>query len=162
VALSHGRRALTPAIRHGTGFVQARVSDDGKEVLFRLEKLGWFTMPLPVQDAVLPEWFLRYAETLAGNRLTSTGRLEELDLTEYEKASRRGRSRPRKARTPPHASSAGSPPIPPSARSIRKPTSPCPSTSKPSKCQPRRRRGAETLSDSLPHSPLPKTRDSIA
>lgn len=77
---------LTPAIRHGTGFVQARVSDDGKEVLFRLEKLGWFTMPMPVQDAVLPEWFLRYAETLAGNRLTSTGRLEELELTEYEKA----------------------------------------------------------------------------
>lgn len=77
---------LSPAIRHGTGFVQARVSDDGKEVLFRLEKLGWFTMPMPVQDAVLPEWFLRYAETLAGNRLTSTGRLEELDLTEYEKA----------------------------------------------------------------------------
>jgi serine/threonine protein kinase/WD40 repeat protein len=77
---------LTPAIRHGTGFVQARVSDDGKEVLFRLEKLGWFTMPMPVQDAVLPEWFLRYAETLAGNRLTSTGRIEELDLTEHENA----------------------------------------------------------------------------
>jgi hypothetical protein len=41
---------------------------------------------MPVQDAVLPEWFLRYAETLAGNRLTTTGRLEELELTEYEKA----------------------------------------------------------------------------
>ncbi|MFM2169627.1 MAG: Serine/threonine-protein kinase PknB [Verrucomicrobiota bacterium] len=77
---------LSPAIRHGTGFVQARVSDDGKEVLFRLEKLGWFTMPMPVQDAVLPEWFLRFAETLAGNRLTPTGRIEELDLTEHEQA----------------------------------------------------------------------------
>jgi hypothetical protein len=77
---------LTPSIRHGTGFVQGRVSDDGKEVLFRLEKLGWFTMPMPVQDAVLPEWFLRFAETLAGNRLTPTGRLEELDLTEHEQA----------------------------------------------------------------------------
>jgi hypothetical protein len=77
---------LTPAIRHGTGFVQARVSDDGKEVLFRLEKLGWFTMPMPVQGAVLPEWFLRFAETLAGNRLTPTGRMEELDITAYEAA----------------------------------------------------------------------------
>ena len=81
-----GGEGLTPAIRHGTGFVQGRVSDDGKEVLFRLEKLGWFTMPMPVQDAVLPEWFLRFAETLAGNRLTPTGRLEELDLTEHEQA----------------------------------------------------------------------------
>ncbi|MFN7564828.1 MAG: WD40 repeat domain-containing protein, partial [Prosthecobacter sp.] len=81
-----GGEGLTPAIRHGTGFVQGRVSDDGKEVLFRLEKLGWFTMPMPVQDAVLPEWFLRFAETLAGNRLTATGRLEELDLTEHEQA----------------------------------------------------------------------------
>ena len=77
---------LTPAIRHGTGFAQARVSDDGKEVLFRLEKLGWFTMPMPVQDAVLPEWFLRFAETLAGNRVTPTGRLEELDITAHDAA----------------------------------------------------------------------------
>jgi hypothetical protein len=95
---------LSPAIRHGKGFVQARVSDDGKEVLFRLEKLGWFTMPMPVQDAVFAEWFLRYAETLAGNRLTSTGRLEELDLTEYEKALTEGRSsreRPGRRLTPP-------------------------------------------------------------
>jgi WD40 repeat protein len=77
---------LTPAIRHGTGCVQARVSDDGREVLFRLEQLGWFTMPMPVQDAVPPEWFLRFAETLAGNRLTPTGRVEELDIAAHESA----------------------------------------------------------------------------
>lgn len=77
---------LTPPIRHGTGFVQARVSDDGKELLFRLQKLGWFTMPMPEQHALLPEWFLRFAETLAGNRVTPTGRIEELDLNAHEDA----------------------------------------------------------------------------
>jgi hypothetical protein len=41
---------------------------------------------MPVQDAVLPEWFLRFAETLAGNRLTPTGRIEELDITAHEAA----------------------------------------------------------------------------
>jgi hypothetical protein len=77
---------LTPPIRHGTGFVQARVSNDGKELLFRLQKLGWFTMPMPEQHALLPEWFLRFAETLAGNRVTPTGRIEELDLNTHEEA----------------------------------------------------------------------------
>ncbi|MFM7605713.1 MAG: WD40 repeat domain-containing protein, partial [Prosthecobacter sp.] len=77
---------LTPPIRQGAGFVQARVSDDGKELLFRLQKLGWFTMPMPVQNAMLPEWFLRFAETLAGNRLTPSGRMEELDITDYQQA----------------------------------------------------------------------------
>ncbi|MBK8094574.1 MAG: protein kinase [Verrucomicrobiaceae bacterium] len=77
---------LTPAVRHATGPVQARVSDDGKTVLFRLQNAGWFTMPMPAQNAVLPEWFLQFAEALAGNRLTEDGRMESLDLTAYQAA----------------------------------------------------------------------------
>ena len=77
---------LTPAIRIGGSAVQAAVQGDGQSVLFRLAKLGWFTLPMPSQHAVVPEWFLHLAETLAGRRRTADRRSEELTLSDREAA----------------------------------------------------------------------------
>ena len=77
---------LTPAIQHGAPAVQGRVADDGKTVLFRLKNAGWFSMPMPAQDATLPEWFLQFSEALAGNQIGAQGRLDALDLAAFERA----------------------------------------------------------------------------
>jgi serine/threonine protein kinase/WD40 repeat protein len=77
---------LTPAIRVGGSVVQARVEDDGARVLFRLAQRGWFTLPIPVEAASTPEWFLRFAESLAGRRRTADRRGEELTLKDVEAA----------------------------------------------------------------------------
>jgi WD40 repeat protein len=82
---------LTPAIRdtprdslEQEGIVVARVSDDGKSLLFRVSEHGFFTVPMPPKDTRLPEWFLRLAEGLGRRHLTEEGRLESLTLEDFE------------------------------------------------------------------------------
>ncbi len=81
---------LTPGIRdtprHNAdeeGIVVARVSDDGRSILFRVSGHGFFSAPMPPQATTLPEWFLRFAEGLARRRLTLDGRTEMLTLEDY-------------------------------------------------------------------------------
>ncbi len=84
---------LTPGIR-GTpkdnpeqdGIVVARVSDDGRTLLFRVSGFGFFSVPMPPKDTILPEWFLQFAEGLARRRLTIEGRAETLTHEDFEKA----------------------------------------------------------------------------
>ncbi|MBL9131496.1 MAG: hypothetical protein JNG86_09875, partial [Verrucomicrobiaceae bacterium] len=76
---------LTPAIRVGGTVVQARVQDDGARILFRLAKRGWFTLPMPAPQAA-PEWFLRFAESLAGLRQTAGRRSQEITLADRQAA----------------------------------------------------------------------------
>ncbi|MCX6838114.1 MAG: protein kinase [Verrucomicrobia bacterium] len=82
---------LTPAIRdtprdslEQEGIVVARVSDDGKSLLFRVSEHGFFTVPMPPKDTRLPEWFLQLAEGLGRRHLTEEGRLESLTLEDFE------------------------------------------------------------------------------
>ncbi|MFO1484037.1 MAG: serine/threonine-protein kinase [Verrucomicrobiaceae bacterium] len=84
---------LTPGIR-GTpkdnpeqeGIVVARVSDDGKTLLFRVSEFGFFSVPMPPAGTILPEWFLQLAEGLARRRMTPEGRAETLTLDDFNKA----------------------------------------------------------------------------
>ncbi len=78
---------LTPAIRFGGDILQARVADDGATVLFRLAKLGWFTLPMPPAYTQLPEWFLHLSDTIAGRRQTADRRSEDLTLADFQAAS---------------------------------------------------------------------------
>ncbi len=84
---------LTPGIRNTPrnsseeeGVVVARVSDDGSNVLFRVSGHGFFSVPMPPNGSLLPEWFLKLAESLALRRLTHEGRIDELTLQDYENA----------------------------------------------------------------------------
>jgi len=84
---------LTPAIRDTpresagqAGIVVARVSDDGRTLLFRVSQHGFFSVPMPPKGTVLPEWFLKFAEGLARHRLTSDGRMETLGGEDFEAA----------------------------------------------------------------------------
>jgi len=84
---------LTPGIRdtprdsaEQEGIVVARVSDDGKTLLFRVSGLGFFSVPMPPHGSELPEWFLQLAEGLARRRLTPDGRTENLTREDFEKA----------------------------------------------------------------------------
>jgi hypothetical protein len=82
---------LTPGIRdtprdslEQEGIVVARVSDDGKSLLFRVSEHGFFTVPMPPKGTRLPEWFLQLAEGLGRRHLTEEGRLESLTLEDFE------------------------------------------------------------------------------
>lgn len=84
---------LTPAIRdtprqsnEEEGIVVARVSEDGKELLFRVSGHGFFSVPMPPKGARLPEWFLHFAEAMARRRLTPDGRMENLTADDFEAA----------------------------------------------------------------------------
>jgi len=84
---------LTPGIRDTPrkdnfqeGIVVARVSDDEKTVLFRVAEHAFFSTPMPPKGTHLPEWFLRFAEALAGRRLAEDGRLETLSLDDLATA----------------------------------------------------------------------------
>jgi WD40 repeat protein len=84
---------LTPPI-HNTprendqeeGIVVARVSEDGKSVLFRVSGHGFFSATMPPLNTTLPEWFLKLAEGLARRRITDTGRTEVLSIEDFETA----------------------------------------------------------------------------
>jgi serine/threonine protein kinase/WD40 repeat protein len=84
---------LTPGIRDTPrqrpdqeGIVVARVSEDGKTLLFRVSEHGFFSVPMPPKGTLLPEWFLKLAEGLARRRLTEDGRVETLTLEDFETA----------------------------------------------------------------------------
>lgn len=84
---------LTPAIRDTPresadqpGIVVARASDDGKSLLFRVSQHGFFSVPMPPKNTVLPEWFLKFSEALARRRLTADGRMETLSVEDFEAA----------------------------------------------------------------------------
>ena len=84
---------LTPAVRDTPrksqdqdGIVVARVSEDEKSVLFRVSEHAFFSAPLPPKGTILPEWFLQFAEALAGRRITEDGRIESVSLDEFATA----------------------------------------------------------------------------
>ncbi|WP_395751253.1 protein kinase domain-containing protein [Prosthecobacter sp.] len=84
---------LTPGIRDTPransdeqGIVVARVSDDGRSVLFRVSGHGFFSADMPPQNVSLPEWFLRLAEGLARRHLTAEGNIKDVSLEDYESA----------------------------------------------------------------------------
>lgn len=84
---------LTPAIfdtprerPDQEGIVVARVSDDGKTLLFRVAEHGFFSIPMPPKGTRLPEWFLQFAESLARHRLAEDGRMETLNSEAFEAA----------------------------------------------------------------------------
>lgn len=83
---------LTPAVRdtpianhEQESIVVARVSEDGKTLLFRASG-GFFSVPMPPKNTVLPEWFLKLAEGLARRHLAADGRMETLTLEDFEDA----------------------------------------------------------------------------
>jgi len=84
---------LTPAIcdtpresNGQEGIVVARVAEDGKSILFRVSEHGFFSAPMPPQNTLLPEWFLKFAEGLARRRLAPEGRIEALPPEDFEAA----------------------------------------------------------------------------
>lgn len=84
---------LTPGIRDTPrqsndeeGVVVARVSDDGKTLLFRVSGHGFFSLPMPPKGTRLPEWFLKFAEGMARHRLTPDGHMETLGVDDFEAA----------------------------------------------------------------------------
>jgi serine/threonine protein kinase/WD40 repeat protein len=89
----HTGECLTPGIRdtprttsEDQGIVVARVSDDGRSILFRVSGHGFFSADMPQQGVALPEWFLKLAEGLARRHLTAEGNIQDVSLEDYEAA----------------------------------------------------------------------------
>jgi hypothetical protein len=119
---SHARHPPRHRLRAG------RVSEDGKEVLFRLEKLGWFTMPMPSAarracrsgSSALPKPSPGTASPPPAASKSSISPSHEDALTDRPIKEAKGSGRGLTPR--PLARS----PIRPSARSIRNPIQPLP------------------------------------
>jgi serine/threonine protein kinase/WD40 repeat protein len=75
-----------PAINGGPSIDGLHLSEDEKNIVFRVPKQGWFSLPMPPESPHLPSWFLDLAEALARRRLSSDGRTEALTLTDQKKA----------------------------------------------------------------------------
>ena len=84
--LTPGTRDPPRSSNEEEGVVVARVSDDGRTVLFRVSGHGFFSAAMPPKSAALPEWFLRLAEGLARLHLTPEGNMQEVSLDDYEAA----------------------------------------------------------------------------
>jgi WD40 repeat protein len=77
---------LTPAIHLEAGIDSLRVSADAQRIEFRVQKQGWFSLPMPPKATTLPTWFLDLAEALARRRLSPEGKYMLLSLEDVQKA----------------------------------------------------------------------------
>ena len=77
---------LSPAIHVGSGIDQVHLAEAGKQLIFRVAKEGWFSLPMPPESMQLPLWFLDLAEGIARRRLTSEGKTQSLTLEDQQRA----------------------------------------------------------------------------
>ncbi len=77
---------LSPAIHVGSGIDQVHLAEAGKQLIFRVAKEGWFSLPMPPESLQLPLWFLDLAEGIARRRLTSEGKTQSLTLEDQQRA----------------------------------------------------------------------------
>ena len=77
---------LTPGIRQGRNILQVGVSEDGSRIHFLTSEEGWFSLPMPPEPTVLPQWFLELAEALASRRLNDEGKSETLEPATLDEA----------------------------------------------------------------------------
>jgi WD40 repeat protein len=65
--------ALMPPWKHGEKARAVRMSADGRVYHYERPGGGWFTLPLPLRNRPVADWFLDFAEKYGGRRLKPDG-----------------------------------------------------------------------------------------
>lgn len=78
--------SVGPNIDGGPSIECLHLTEDEKNIVFRVPEQGWFSLPMPPESAHVPVWFLDLAEALGRRRLSSDGHTDVLTLADQKKA----------------------------------------------------------------------------